>query len=322
MRVENLKTYFTGRTAVAKAVDGVSFSIDEGETVGLVGESGSGKTVTAFSIMRLVPPPGKIIDGQIVLTDGTGNLAEKSEEEMREIRGAKVAMCFQDPFTYLNPLTRVGDQVSEAITLHRNITKGEAKREVISLMKALAIQSTEERYGAYPHQLSGGMRQRMLLAMAISCEPKLLIADEVTTALDVIAQDEILSLLKQIKNKRRMALLIITHDLGVASRVCDRLVIMYAGKVMEIGSASEVLRNSKHPYTNALLESLPRVRQKITSLKTIDGALPSVFDPPSGCRFHPRCPFAEARCSEETPDMVKVGDGRYSACLRVNEIYR
>src|SRR5208282_4158399 len=240
LRVENLTTYFFSGEGTAKAVDNVSFSVKEGETVGLVGESGSGKTVTAFSIMRLVPPPGKIVGGHIVLDDGTGDLVVKPEEEMMKIRGAKISMCFQDPFTYLNPLTTVGKQIAEAITLHREITSEDAKNDVISLMKSLAIQSPEERYDAYPHQLSGGMRQRILLAMAISCGPKLLIADEPTTALDVIAQDEILSLLKEIKNKLGMALLLITHDLAIASRLCDRIVIMYAGKVMEVGSARHI----------------------------------------------------------------------------------
>ena len=322
LRVENLTTYFFSGEGTAKAVDNVSFSVKEGETVGLVGESGSGKTVTAFSIMRLVPPPGKIVGGHIVLDDGTGDLVVKPEEEMMKIRGAKISMCFQDPFTYLNPLTTVGKQIAEAITLHREITSEDAKNDVISLMKSLAIQSPEERYDAYPHQLSGGMRQRILLAMAISCGPKLLIADEPTTALDVIAQDEILSLLKEIKNKLGVALLLITHDLAIASRLCDRIVIMYAGKVMEVGSARHIFREPKHPYTSALLESLPRVRHKVIELKTIEGALPSVINPPTGCRFHPRCPFATETCKKEIPELVKVAEGHYSACLRINEIYQ
>ena len=322
LRVENLTTHFFSGEGIAKAVDNVSFSVKEGETVGLVGESGSGKTVTAFSIMRLVPPPGKIVDGLIMLDDGTGDLVVKPEEEMMKIRGAKIAMCFQDPFTYLNPLTTVGKQISEAITLHREITDEDAKHDVISLMKSLAIQSPEERYDAYPHQLSGGMRQRILLAMAISCGPKLLIADEPTTALDVIAQDEILTLLKEIKNKLGMALLLITHDLAIASCLCDRIVIMYAGKVMEVGSTRHIFREPKHPYTSALLQSLPRVRHKVIELKTIEGALPSVINPPRGCRFHPRCPFATETCKKEIPELVKVAEGHYSACLKISEIYQ
>jgi len=322
LQVENLTTYFFTGEGTAKAVDDVSFFVNEGETVGLVGESGSGKTVTAFSIMRLIPTPGRIVGGHILLEDGTGDILVKREEEMMKIRGAKIAMCFQDPFTYLNPLTAVGKQIAEAIKLHREITDEDAKRDVIALMKSLAIQSAEERYNAYPHQLSGGMRQRILLAMAISCEPKLLIADEPTTALDVIAQDEILNLLKNIRDSLGMALLLITHDLAIASRLCDRLVIMYAGRIMEVGTAQEIFKQPKHPYTSALLESLPRVRHKVVELKTIEGALPSVVEPPSGCRFHPRCQFATEACKKEMPELVRVADGHHSACLRVNEIYQ
>jgi peptide/nickel transport system ATP-binding protein len=321
LEVKDLEVQFDTDMGVLKAVDGISFTVNSGEAISLVGESGSGKTMTALAIMKLVPRPGKIVGGSVTLTDGTGNIIEKPEREMRMIRGGKISVSFQDPFTYLNPIMKVGEQIREAILLHQHVGKEEAKAQAVSLMKDVGIQSAEDRYHAYPHQLSGGMRQRILLAIAISCRPKLLIADEPTTALDVIAQDEILGLLREIKAKFNTSLLLITHDLAIASEICDRLVIMYAGKVMEEGPADKIFAKPMHPYTEALLASLPRVRQKMDHLNVIQGSIPSLIDLPSGCRFHTRCPFAIDQCSKVEPEPVKVGENHYSACIRAEELY-
>ena len=321
LRVEELETYFFTDQGPVKAVDRITFSIMRKEAVAIVGESGSGKSAMALSIMRLIPLPGKIVSGKITL-EGTGDLTSKTENEMQRIRGRKIAMSFQDPFTFLNPVMRVGDQISEAVMLHHKISEEEARRKTIDTMRAVGIQSAEQRYSDFPHQFSGGMRQRILLAIAISCEPELLIADEPTTALDVMAQAEILNLLRDLKAKFDTSLLLITHDLAIASNLCDKLIIMYAGKIMEIGNADDIFVNSRHPYTCGLLESLPKVRERVTKLKTIEGSLPSLLNPPSGCRFSPRCPYSIEKCVKEEPPLFQVGPDHYSSCHRISEIFK
>jgi oligopeptide/dipeptide ABC transporter ATP-binding protein len=320
LEVKELQTYFFTRQGPVRAVDGVTFSIQRKEAVAIVGESGSGKSATALSIMRLVPLPGRILKGKIIL-GGMGDLATKSEQEMQRIRGRKIAMSFQDPFTFLNPVIRVGDQISEAVTLHHKISEREARARAVDIMKSVGIQSAEQRYNDFPHQFSGGMRQRILLAIAISCDPELLIADEPTTALDVIAQSEILKLLRDLKARFNTSLLLITHDLAIASNLCDKFIIMYAGKIMEMGNEDDIFVNSKHPYTRGLLESLPKVRERVAKLRTIEGSLPSLLNPPGGCRFNPRCPYAIEKCRSEEPPLFQVGVEHYSSCHRISEIF-
>ena len=317
LSINDLRTHFFTLTGVVKAVDGVSFSIDKGETLGLVGESGSGKTVTALSIMRLIPRPGKIVSGSAEF-EGIGNLVSKTESEMRRIRGKNIAMSFQDPMTYLNPVLKVGDQIAETICLHQNMSTREAKEEAIDSMRLVGIPSPEARAKEYPHQMSGGMRQRIMLAMALSCQPELLIADEPTTALDVIIQDEILSLMKDLKLNN--SLLIITHDLGVVAELSDRVAIMYAGHLMENAHTRILFKRPRNPYTQALLESIPRVDWGKRRLRAIQGSIPDMISPPSGCRFHPRCSYVEAVCRDEVPRLQEVEPGHWTACHRWQEI--
>ena len=301
-------------SGVVKAVDHVNLDIAPGETLGIVGESGSGKSTLAFSIMHLVSPPGKIVGGRIDLS-GYGNIVEMNESELRRIRGSVIAMSFQDPMTYLNPVLTVGEQIVEAILLHNNLTPSDALTRAIQLMKRVGIGSPELRAKEYPHQMSGGMRQRILLAMAISCQPRLLIADEPTTALDVITQVGILRLLKDLKNELGISLLIVSHDLGVVASLCERIAIMYAGQMMETGSTTDVFEASRHPYTRALLDTIPRVDVGKKRLATIDGSIPRLTDLPSGCVFHPRCTFARHECQTTIPPLQAVSEGHKTACL-------
>lgn len=309
LSVRNLKTWFRTDSGVARAVDGVSFDLHRGETLGIVGESGSGKSVSSLSVMRLIPdPPGEILPESQIMFDGDSgpeDLVRVSEERMRQIRGNEIAMIFQEPMTALNPVFTVGRQIMEAVQLHQGLEKSEAREKAIELLHLVGIPIPHQRVDEYPHQLSGGMRQRVMIAMALACDPKLLIADEPTTALDVTIQAQILDLLNRLQEELGMSIILITHDLGVVAETCDRMVVMYAGQVCETGPVGEVFRNPQHPYTEGLLNSIPRLGQKADRLNVIPGTVPSPEEWPSGCRFHPRCPYAWETCrSGEVPEVV------------------
>ncbi len=299
LEVENLQTHFFTRAGVVKSVDGVSFHVGRGELLGLVGESGCGKSVTALSLMRLVAAPGRIVGGEIWF-DGKDLLA-LSEREMREMRGDDIAMIFQDPMTSLNPVYTVGEQIAEAIRLHRKLGRKAARAAAIEAMREVSIPDPARRYTDYPHQLSGGMRQRIMIAMALACDPKLLIADEPTTALDVTIQAQILELLDGLRRTRELAVLLITHDLGVVAEVADRVAVMYTGRIVEASPVEELFARPKHPYTEGLLRSVPKLTaslaQKIERLETIEGTVPKPTALPPGCHFAPRCSHRMPRCS-------------------------
>jgi oligopeptide/dipeptide ABC transporter ATP-binding protein len=314
LRVENLQTSFFTPEGELRAIDGVSFEIREGKTLGLVGESGCGKSVTSLSIMRLIPsPPGKIVGGEIHYRDL--NLLTLNNEEMRKIRGKEISMIFQEPMTSLNPVFTVGNQIGEAIRLHKGLGKKEARQKTIEMLRLVKIADPESRVDSYPHQLSGGMRQRVMIAMALSCDPSLLIADEPTTALDVTIQAQILELMKELQQQIGMALLLITHDLGVVAEQADDVAIMYAGKIVECASARTIFTRPLHPYTVGLLNSLPGAGgAKKTRLDAIPGVVPSPLNLPSGCRFRDRCPKAAGICAESEPDLVMKEPGHPVAC--------
>ena len=319
LEIEDLKTYFYTWAGVVKAVDGVSLKIKEGETLGLVGESGSGKSVTALSILGIVPSPGKTIDGRILYRGE--NLLEKKENEMQKIRGKEIAYIFQDPATSLNPVFTIASQLVEVIRRHQNVTKQGALEKAIELFRLVEIADPEIKIWNYPHQLSGGMKQRMAVARALSCQPNLLIADEPTTALDVTIQAQILDLLRNLKQKLGMAMILITHDMGVVAGVADRITVLYAGRVCESASTRTIFYNPLHPYTRALLEAVPSLALKREKLKVIPGAIPNLIEPPSGCRFHPRCEYAkEGVCTEMVPALVEMEPDHYVACARAREI--
>lgn len=295
------------------AVDGVSFTIGKGETLGIVGESGSGKSVTARSVMRLIPsPPGRIEGGSI--TFNGEDILSKKEQDMQKIRGNKIAMIFQDPMTSLNPLFTVGDQIMESIITHQRATRKEARDKAIDMLKLVGIPSPEKRINDYPHQMSGGMRQRVMIAMALSCQPDLLIADEPTTALDVTIQAQILDLITDIKDKFKMSVMMITHDLGVVAGVAENVIVMYAGKVMEYGTIGSLFSSPLHPYTRGLMESIPRLDADEKRLKSIGGTLPNLIERFSGCRFAPRCSAAKDICSAKEPPLYRV-DGQRVRCF-------
>ncbi|MBD3274912.1 MAG: ATP-binding cassette domain-containing protein [Candidatus Marinimicrobia bacterium] len=308
LEVENLRTYFYTEEGVSRAVDGVSFHVDKGETLGIVGESGCGKSVTNLSLMRLIPqPPGKIVDGTITF-DGEDVLS-MNDSRMRDIRGNDISMIFQEPMTSLNPVFTCGNQIIEAIRLHQNVDKAEARKRAIEMLQLVGIPAPEQRVDEYPHQLSGGMRQRVMIAMALSCNPKLLIADEPTTALDVTVQAQILELIEELQEKLDMAVIMITHDLGVIAEVADRVMVMYAGQVVEHGTVDEIFNEPKHPYTIGLLRSMPILSQKIERLAVIKGIVPNPVEFPEGCRFHTRCPLNDGdRCISDMPDLGAGGD--------------
>jgi len=308
----DLKTYFFTEEGVAKAVDGVSFEIHEGQTLALVGESGCGKTVTALSIMRLLPPPGKIVGGEIRFKGI--DLLKLSPREMRRIRGKEIAMIFQDPMTSLNPVFTVGDQMVEMITLHRDIPKREARELAIEMLARVNIPDPHVRFDEYPHQMSGGMRQRVMIAIALSCDPKLIIADEPTTALDVTTQAQILELMRQLQKEYGMSLLFISHDLGVVAEIADRIAVMYASRIVEILPVEGLFHNPKHPYTLGLLRSRPEFVGKEGKLHTIPGFVPDPMDFPMGCRFHPRCPHAKDICRSKEPHIREIEEGHGVAC--------
>ncbi len=308
LEVKNLQTHFPTRAGLVKAVNDVSFYIDEGELVGLVGESGCGKSITALSVMRLIASPGKIIGGKILFKGE--NLLEFSDDKMRGLRGNDIAMIFQDPMTSLNPVYTVGEQIAEALRLHRNLNKKDAWNEAIEAMKEVSIPDPSRRVDDYPHQLSGGMRQRVMIAMALACNPELLIADEPTTALDVTIQAQILELLDELRQTRKLAVLLITHDLGVVAEVADRVCVMYTGRIVEESGVDEIFQKPKHPYTEGLLKSVPKLREfgneKLTRLSTIQGTVPSPTNLPTGCHFAPRCPYRFERCVHDPMPLFEL----------------
>jgi len=311
--VRHLKTYFYTDAGVAKAVDDVSFDVPAGKTLALVGESGCGKSVTSLSIMRLIPdPPGKIVDGVIML-DGKDLLA-LSEAEMRTVRGNVISMIFQEPMTSLNPVFRIGDQIGDTIRLHRGVGRAEAREATVELLRKVGIPSPLERVDNYPHQMSGGMRQRAMIAMALACHPSLLIADEPTTALDVTIQAQILELLKDLQADTGMAILLITHDLAVVAETADEVAIMYAGQIVEQASVEALFANPMHPYTKCLFEAIPRADVSHRRLYSIKGQVPAATDFPEGCRFHPRCPYAMAVCAEKAPPLELGTPEHPAAC--------
>jgi peptide/nickel transport system ATP-binding protein len=363
LTVQNLKTYFYTYAGIVKALDGIYFEIRKGETVGLVGETGCGKSVTSLAIMRLVPdPPGRIVGG--VISFKGEDLLKKSEEEMRKIRGSRIAMVFQDPMTFINPVISIGDQIGEVIELHQDLASESLRLELEDLKlklsgidkdsdearriksqmdrleqikdappkisrrraKEVALKRTidvlnlvrmpypEKIVKQYPHELSGGMRQRAMIAMALSCNPDLLIADEATTSLDVTIQAQILNLLNDLKKTLGSSILIITHDLGIVAEMCDRVIVMYAGVIVEEASTRELFKNPLHPYTMGLLKAIPKLDEDVSKLEIIPGSVPNLIDPPSGCRFHPRCKFGMIMCKDERPPMIEVNPGHKVAC--------
>ena len=317
LQVQELKTYFYTFEGIAKAIDDVSFYLNKGETIGLVGESGCGKSVTALSVMRLIPePPGKIVQGRIDF-DGT-NLLDLSMDDMRNIRGNRISMIFQEPMTSLNPVFTIGDQISEMFTLHQKLGKRESWNRSIEMLRLVQIPSPERRVHEYPHQLSGGMRQRAMIAMALSCDPEILIADEPTTALDVTIQAQVIDLMMKLKEDFDAAIILITHDLGVVAEIAQRIEVMYAGKIVEEAQALAIFEDPKHPYTRGLLKSIPKLGQRAQRgrqrLQEISGIVPSLYELPSGCSFYPRCPNAKAICEEKPPEMTDLGGAHRVRC--------
>jgi peptide/nickel transport system ATP-binding protein len=314
LELKNLKTYFRRKKAMIPAVDGVDLVINKGETVALVGESGSGKSITSLSIMRLIPsPPGEIVDGQINF-EGK-DLVKASEDEMCKIRGNDISMIFQEPMTSLNPVLTIGEQITEVLTYHQHLNNAMAKKKAIEMLELVGFSRAKEIINEYPHRLSGGMRQRVMIAMAMSCNPKLLIADEPTTALDVTIQAQILDLMKGLSKKFETSILIITHDLGVVSEVADRVVVMYAGQVVEEAVVEDLFENPLHPYTTGLMGSIPSIDQDHSRLTSIEGNVPSPENLPQGCRFAPRCPHAFDRCFGEMPELVRKQGNRSVRCF-------
>ena len=318
LEVENLSTSFHTRNGVAKAVDDVSFHVEKGETLGIVGESGSGKSVTCYSLMGLVPqPPGRIESGRAMF-DGT-DLLHCSKKQLADIRGKRISMIFQDPMTSLNPYLRVGEQIIEPLLIHGKISRDEARRRALDALREVGIHDGETRLKAYPHQFSGGMRQRVMIAMALITNPELLIADEPTTALDVTVQAQILDLIKKLQHDHGTAVIFITHDLGVVSGFCDRVQVMYAGRIVERSTVANVFREPKHPYNKALQRSIPAMQPKGTELYTIPGLPPDLSKPIPGCPFVPRCEFAREECNAPV-HLKEVAPGHESACIRVQQV--
>jgi oligopeptide/dipeptide ABC transporter ATP-binding protein len=318
LKVEDLKTYFYLSDGIAKAVDGVSFTIPKGKTLGMVGESGCGKTVTSLSILRLIPePPGKIVEGRVIFKQS--DLLQLSKKQMRSIRGNHISMIFQEPMTSLNPVFTVGDQVAEVFQVHRKMRKREALQEAIRMLELVKIPSAKDRAKEYPHQMSGGMRQRVMIAMALACNPDLLIADEPTTALDVTVQAQILELMEGLKAQFESSILIITHDLGVIAETSDIVVVMYAGMIVESADVGLLFGHPLHPYTTALMKSIPRIDEirMGAKLAVIEGNVPDPVDYPAGCRFHPRCPLMIPECVAAIPEMREIEPSHFVRCIRV-----
>lgn len=318
LKIEQLKTYFYTWAGIVKAVDGVEIEVNEGETLGLVGESGSGKSVTALSIIQIVPSPGKIVEGKIIYKGE--NLVGKKEKELENIRGKEIAYIFQDPATSLNPVFTIANQLIEVILRHQDITKKEALEKAIELFRLVEIPDPEIKIWNYPHQLSGGMKQRMAIARALASQPNLLLADEPTTNLDVTIQAQILELMKNLRKKLGMSMILITHDMGVVADIADRITVLYAGRVCETAKTKTIFYNPKHPYTNALLTAVPSLAIKTKKLSVIPGSIPNLIEPPTGCRFHPRCEYAQEKCKETVPELIEIEPGHKVACLRVMEI--
>ncbi|PWC30875.1 ABC transporter ATP-binding protein [Teichococcus aestuarii] len=315
LRIEGLRTVFKTSSGLVRAVDGIDLSVPRGKTLGIVGESGCGKSMLSLSIMRLVPPPGRTVEGRVLL-EGR-NLLDLSTAEMRQVRGGQIAMIFQEPMTSLNPVHSVGRQLTEAMHVHSpGLNASALKDKAIAALKRVRIPSPERRFDEYPHQLSGGMRQRVMIAMALACEPRLLIADEPTTALDVTVQAQILDLLRELQADTGMSIILITHDLGVVAEMADEVAVMYAGKVAERATARELFEDPQHPYTLGLLGSVPRLDEERERLLAIDGSVPPPFAFPEGCRFNPRCPFAIAPCRAELPPLREITPGHQAACIR------
>ncbi|MEH2958923.1 ABC transporter ATP-binding protein [Candidatus Merdisoma sp. JLR.KK006] len=315
LKVKDLETHFFSSKGVAKAVDKVSFEVKKGEILGIVGESGCGKSVTSLSILRLVAsPPGKIVGGEI-LFEGK-NLLELSEKEMMAIRGNKISMIFQEPMTSLNPLLTVGEQIMEPLIQHQGLKRKEARAEAIRMLKEVGIPSPEKRVDVYPNAMSGGMRQRVMIAMALCCNPRVLIADEPTTALDVTIQAQILDLIKKLRDELGTSILMISHDLGVIAELCDRAVVMYCGKVIEYGTVHEIFKNPQHPYTRGLLKAIPKLSDNQEELHNICGSVPNLRELPKGCSFAERCDECEACCKEGVPDETFVSEGHMVRCFK------
>jgi oligopeptide/dipeptide ABC transporter ATP-binding protein len=314
--VKNLKVSFSTSKKELIAVRGISYQLNQGEILALVGESGCGKTVSALSILRLIQePPGKIVSGEILFAGK--DLLKLKKKELQDLRGKDIAMIFQDPMTSLNPVLTIGEQIIETLLRHTSLSRKKAREKSFRLLEQVEIPSPEQKLDQYPHQLSGGMRQRVMIAMALSCSPRILIADEPTTALDVLIQAQILSLLKKIKNDTQMSILLITHDLGVVAEVAERVMVMYAGEIVESGSVNDLFRSPLHPYTIGLMESIPTLestQQKLSRLKEISGAVPSLSQVPFGCPFHPRCSAAETRCKTDKPKLKKISQTHSVSC--------
>lgn len=312
LEIKDLTIHFVTRSGTVRAVNNVSFAIGKGETLGLVGETGAGKTTTALGILRLVPnPPGKIIGGEI-LFEGK-DVMEMTEEELREMRGGSISMIFQDPMTALNPVLTVGDQIAEMIELHSDCSKSESMERAKEMLKTVGI--APERAGEYPHQFSGGMKQRVVIAIALACNPSLLLADEPTTALDVTIQAQVLEMIKELQEKQGTSMLLITHDLGVVAETCDKVAIMYAGEIVEYGSLEHIFNHVQHPYTKGLFDSLPSLDKDVHRLHPIEGLMPDPSNLPKGCKFHPRYPWATAECSQHEPELSEIEPGHLVRCL-------
>lgn len=318
LAVDSLRVYFNTPDGVARAVDGVSFTVAAGETVGLVGESGCGKSVTALSLLRLVPPPGRIESGSSIRFNGK-DLASLPTEELRQLRGNRLSMIFQEPMTALNPVLTVGDQIAEVVRVHQTVARAEAWERAVKMLAHVGIPDPAARAKQYPHELSGGMRQRVMIAMALILEPQLVIADEPTTALDVTIQAQILELLRDMRTRTGLALLLITHDLGVVAEMASRVIVMYAGEVVEEAPVEELFENPSHPYTEGLLAAIPRMGEESDRLKTIRGTVPPPTAWPSGCRFRDRCPYAFDRCEKEKPELLQLSSGHRARCHLIEE---
>lgn len=318
--IKNLKTYFYTDEGVVPAVDGLDFSLDKGETLAIVGESGCGKSVTSLSILRLIPnPPGRITDGEIVYKGK--DLLKISEKEMRSVRGNEISMIFQEPMTSLNPVFTVGKQIMESLIFHQKMTKEQARERAVEMIKLVGIPTPEKCINNYPHQLSGGMRQRVMIAMALACNPKILIADEPTTALDVTIQAQILNLMSDLKEKTNTAIILITHDLGIVAQIAKNVMVMYAGQEVEYADVRNIFKNPLHPYTVGLLESIPMINEDKEKLYNIKGTVPSPVNYPKGCRFAPRCQDVFEKCINEAPPLIKLESQRKVRCWKFEEVF-
>lgn len=317
LQVEHLSVEFTGGEQTVRVIDDLSFSLDKGETLGIVGESGSGKSVTSLAIMGLLPSNTAHVTGNVFLQGE--DLLALSAKKMQDIRGSRLSMIFQEPMTSLNPIQTCGKQIMEVMFLHQKLTHKQAREKAIDLLRLCGIPDPQQRFREYPHQMSGGMRQRVMIAMALACQPELLIADEPTTALDVTIQAQILELMKEIKHKQSMSIIMITHDLGIVADFCDRVLIFYTGQVVESAPVSQLFSQPLHPYTQGLIRALPKISDRVDRLEAIEGMVPDANEMPVGCHFHPRCPYATARCRQEAPPLAELEDGRCVRCFKVME---